>query len=750
MHKRYRETLRCSDLKKDPYGTCSYGPYKNLPYIQGHIHARKDHGPHEISGWFLGTKAENADVFSRLVQEAIDAVANYRRFFHPEDPSHITEEIKRSPDYLYSIQSLTDKYRRLLAILNEYATPFFSMRYQGHMLWDTSMPASLSYFAAMLHNPNNVTIQASTATTFLEMMVGDDLCRMIAFDPTAEPWAHITCDGTVANIEAMWSARELKLLPLCIREAFQKEFSSPRALEVTLPDGQKEDLNKLDTWQLLNLKADDILSLPDQISRNCGLMPRDVWEMLSSRYSPNALGMVEFYRRYLPDMNPAVFLVPSTKHYSLSKGAAVLGIGAGKGQLIDIHVDADARMSIDDLKTKLDGCVKNRIPVISTAAVIGSTEESAVDPLDKIIELRDEYREKYNFEFNVHADAAWGGYHISLLRSDYDIQWPGTEAPGDESEEDPFVADISTVPLSEYVIRQLTSVRYCDSVTIDPHKCGYVPYPAGSLAYKNKKMINLITFGAPYIGSLYEEQTMGMFGVEGSKPGASAASVFLSHSVIRPSTKGYGKLLTHTQINTKLFYIYLLLMAQEGDPFFVVPLPRLLGEKIGCDLHSELEFIRCNIYGRKIKDIMKDEKTRTYFNGLGPDQNILNYAFNFYNKDGSPNTDINKVNDLNQMIYDRLHIKPGTSIGQYDLFVTITVFHREDYGDAFMNTLAERLRVSNPDEAGQIKCLRSVVMDPWMAETEVDESGLNFFQAIIIPKLRQVVVDSVGNSQTAG
>ena len=147
---------------------------------------------------------------------------------------------------------------------------------------------------------------------------------------------------------------------------------------------------------------------------------------------------------------------------------------------------------------------------------------------------------------------------------------------------------------------------------------------------------------------------------------------------------------------------------------------------------------------------MKDDKIRTYFNELGPDQNILNYAFNFYNEDGSPNTDINKVNDLNQMIYDRLHIKPGTRIGQYDLFITITVFHREDYGDAFMNTLAERLRVSSPNEARQIKCLRSVVMDPWMAETEVDESGLNFFQAIIIPKLREVVVDSVKNFDLSG
>jgi glutamate/tyrosine decarboxylase-like PLP-dependent enzyme len=749
MYKRYRETLRCVDFQKDPYGTCSYGPYKNIPDIQTHLDTTGTRGPEEISGWFLGTKAENADVFSRLVQEAIDSVAAHRRFFHPEDPSHVTEQVKRSPDYLHSIQSLTDKFRRLLAILNEYATPFFSMRYQGHMNWDTTMAGNLGYFATMLHNPNNVSIQSSTATTFLEMMVGDDLCRMIGFSPARDAWAHITCDGTVANIEAMWSARELKLLPFGIKEALENEFSSANGLQVGLLDGSREDLKSLNTWQLLNLKTDDILSLPDEIAQHCGLMTPDVWEILSKKYSLNALGMIGFGRKYLSDINPPVYIVPSTKHYSLSKGAAILGIGTGTRQLLGVHVDSDSRMKMSELREKLDDCVKNRIPVILATAVIGSTEESAVDPLDEILALREEYRHKHQFDFNIHADAAWGGYHISVVRNDYDIQWPHMESHGAHLEKETFISDITTVPLSEYVIRQLVNVRHSDSVTIDPHKCGYIPYPAGSLAYKNKKMINLVTFGAPYIGSVREEQTMGTFGVEGSKPGAAAASVFLSHSVIRPSIKGYGKLLSQSLINTKLFYVYLFLMAKENDPFFVVPLPRLLGEKGGCDLDGELEFLRCNIHGRRIDDIMKDEKVRTYFNELGPDQNILNYAFNFFYKDGSVNRDINKVNALNQDIYDKLHLKPGSSISHFDLFVTITTFFKEDYGDEFLQTLATRLKVSNPQEVNEMKFLRSVVMDPWVSETELDESGLNFFQAMFIPKLREVVIDCVENFQNA-
>ncbi len=32
-------------------------------------------------------------------------------------------------------------------------------------------------------------------------------------------WGHITCGGTVANIEAMWAARNLKFHPLAVKKA---------------------------------------------------------------------------------------------------------------------------------------------------------------------------------------------------------------------------------------------------------------------------------------------------------------------------------------------------------------------------------------------------------------------------------------------------------------------------------------------------------------------------------------------------
>lgn len=124
--------------------------------------------------WFLGPKGENGEMFERLITLAIRDHVFWRRNYHPADPAHITASIKRSSDYTEALGSLEDGLGELLSFLKK-SVPFFSMRYQGHMNWDLTIPGMLGYFSAMLYNPNNVAFEGSTATTFLELLVGDDL-----------------------------------------------------------------------------------------------------------------------------------------------------------------------------------------------------------------------------------------------------------------------------------------------------------------------------------------------------------------------------------------------------------------------------------------------------------------------------------------------------------------------------------------------------------------------------------------------
>ena len=93
---------------------------------------------------------------------------------------------------------------------------------------------------------------------------------------------------------------------------------------------------------------------------------------------------------------------------------------------------------------------------------------------------------------------------------------------------------IPQMPLSGYVEAQYNAIKYADTVTIDPHKAGYCLYPAGALAYRNGSMKYFISMKAPAVSHGNNHKEVGVFGLEGSKPGAAAAGVLLSHKVSVP------------------------------------------------------------------------------------------------------------------------------------------------------------------------------------------------------------------------
>ena len=70
-----------------------------------------------------------------------------------------------------------------------------------------------------------------------------------------------------------------------------------------------------------------------------------------------------------------------------------------------------------------------------------------------------------------------------------------------------------------------------DKVTIDPHKTGLCHYPAGALAYRNGKMKSFTTLKSPEVYHGEDTISVGVYGLEGSKPGAAAVGVLLSHRV---------------------------------------------------------------------------------------------------------------------------------------------------------------------------------------------------------------------------
>jgi glutamate/tyrosine decarboxylase-like PLP-dependent enzyme len=615
---------------------------------------RKD-GTLDLGSIFLGPKGENAEVFERLLLESFRDYVFWRRNFHPEDGFIIQETEKRLPSYEHSISVLSQELMGLLGELKA-GVPFFSPRYIGHMSHDLTMASLIGYFATMLYNPNNVAAEASPVTTRMELEVADQLARMIGYDPDRQ-WGHLTSGGTVANFEALWVARNVKYLPVEVRWAAEEMGATD--IPVRLPGGGSANLLELDLWQLLNLAPEAALDAAVALQGWVG----DAWQALDvmRRHSLAALGYQEFGARLrtgFGDSFPSgVVLVPSTAHYSWEKICRALGIGSA--QLVHVPVDGRFRMDPEAFEEKVRRLAERRTPIIAAVSVLGTTEESAVDRLDLVADVRDRVARELGVSFYLHADAAWGGYAASITRR---------EGGGRRSYEEALADYAPEAWPEEGVYRALVALERTDSVTIDPHKLGFIPYPAGAISFRDRRVRDLVAVEAPYIfhRGASEWGYIGRFIFEGSKPGASAAGVWMSHKVLPLDASGYGRLVGETARGALMLHRRLAM----GDwaPFRLVLLPT-------------------------------------------PDINIVCFAV------GHPRLDtLEATNAFADRIYRAMSVSEEHPARALDYFVTKTVLRAPEYGRAAEPTV-EALGFGYQDylDAGGVSVIRCTVMDPFLA-----------------------------------
>ncbi|GAC1480431.1 MAG: hypothetical protein NVS2B11_05250 [Acetobacteraceae bacterium] len=692
--------------------------------------------------WFLGPRAENAGILHELIAAAIDSHAEFRRSFHPEDPSHITPQLRHTPEYQAGIDRLRRETHTLLDKLR-LSAPFASMRYQGHMLWDQALPATIGQFAAGLYNQNNVAAEASPVTTRLEIEAGNDLCRMLGYeiphDPAVSaaplPWGHITSGGTVANIEALWAARNLKFAGVALRAAIREVplLAPARGLEVSLWGGDTARLIELDSWTLLNLDLDTLAGLPTALAQ-LGIDAEAASEALAG-YTLQTVGLIGFYPSFMHDIpEPPVLLAPATGHYSWPKAATLLGLG--QNAVLVQRVDMDARLDLEHVEVTLGELLRRRAPLLAVVAVIGTTEESAVDPLAGLLALRERFRAR-GLNFAIHADAAWGGYFRAMLRDE-------AGPPG--------CSTVPTAPMSPYVQAQYEAFSQADSITVDPHKGGYVPYPAGALCYRNAAFRDAISLRAPVVFHSQTEPTVGIYGVEGSKPGSAAAAVWLAHRVIRPDRSGYGRILGQCMWTAKRLFCRL---ATLDDPRFTVTLfNRTPAERVRAPakvLAAERAMLRrfVELDNAGLQALLAAETAaRTLFRQIGSDQVILAFALNPRTPDGTPDPDLRRANALNERVFNLCSVmEPRADLADVELILTSSRFDPAVYGQGFVERFCRRMGVTPPPGEG-VEFLISTTMDPWTTEA----NGVDFL-ATLEAALRRAAhraLDDLAGAATLG
>jgi glutamate/tyrosine decarboxylase-like PLP-dependent enzyme len=384
-----------------------------------------------ILAWFLGPKSENAPLLEEMLLLILRDYCHWRRNYFPGDMILNSREMQRELEPSY------DKmYQGLLEMIAELRRnfPFYSPRYLGHMLSDTLLTSTLGYFAGMLYNANNVTPEAAPVTVDMEIEACNRLLYMLGHNtPPAIPkdfteeniekykkslqnefgWAHLTFGGTTANLEALWVARAVRYTALSIWDIAKREKLD---ITVKFPNGKAADLKRLKPRQVLLIKPNEAIYLlaryvdAFRMKQNYSIemAGNKAYDLLrSSQYSVS-----NGYGKLFTEFPPVVF-VSGTAHYSIQKSADILGIG--QGNVVSIPIDSAFRMDVKCLEENIRrNLARDRIP-LSVVTILGTTEEGAVDPVHRVVDLRNTLEAEDNISFWLHIDAAWGGYMRSVF-----------------------------------------------------------------------------------------------------------------------------------------------------------------------------------------------------------------------------------------------------------------------------------------------------------------------------------------------
>jgi len=169
-------------------------------------------------------------------------------------------------------------------------------------------------------------------------------------------------------------------------------------------------------------------------------------------------------------------ILPESAHYSFDKAADLMDLELQKIPLDDRY-QMDARLAAQAITPR----------TMAIVGVAGSTGLGSVDPIEELSRLAATH------DIYLHVDAAFGGFVLPFLEEAgypsrrFDFGLPGV----------------------------------C-SITMDPHKMGRSPIPAGSLLFRDESLARYAATNVSYLtGGEAEQRTL-----VGTRPGASVAAVW--------------------------------------------------------------------------------------------------------------------------------------------------------------------------------------------------------------------------------
>lgn len=193
-------------------------------------------------------------------------------------------------------------------------------------------------------------------------------------------------------------------------------------------------------------------------------------------------------------------IVPVSAHHSFDKASNLLNLKL-------IKVKLNNRFQID-VKAAKKAVTSKTVAIVGVA---GSTGLGVVDPICELSDLASANN------LYLHVDAAFGGFVL------------------------PFFKELGYEPLDF----DFSLPNVC-SITIDPHKMGLAPIPAGGILFRDKSMSEAISMKVPYLSAETKESTL-----LGTRSGASVVAVWAL--LMHLGRAGYSATVEHCLDLTRKF-----------------------------------------------------------------------------------------------------------------------------------------------------------------------------------------------------
>jgi aromatic-L-amino-acid decarboxylase len=162
---------------------------------------------------------------------------------------------------------------------------------------------------------------------------------------------------------------------------------------------------------------------------------------------------------------PMTIYASDQVHLSIPKAADVLGLGREQVRLV--RTDERYKLDVKNLRERLTSDIGKGLRPFCVVANAGTTNTGAVDPINEIAEVAEE------FDLWLHVDGAYGA--LAFM---------------DETKRGLF-----------------RGIERADSVSLDPHKWLYAPVDAGCLLFRDEEQVRLVfsSSAADYI-KVHEEE----------------------------------------------------------------------------------------------------------------------------------------------------------------------------------------------------------------------------------------------------